>query len=92
MHSERPSTNHQQYRAPSSGRCPEYTCTWFFCPRPPHTPARWGPYQQREWVVKPELDSPERCRMKNCPYGGCLQHLTYRQIEEAIDRRLAELK
>jgi len=30
--------------------------------------------------------------MKNCPYGGCLQQLTYRQIEEAIDRRLAELK
>ena len=64
----------------------------FFCPLPPHTPVRWGPYQQKEWVVKPELDSPERCRMKNCPYGGCLQQLTYRQIEEAIDRRLAELK
>ena len=64
----------------------------FFCPLPPHTPVRWGPYQQREWVVKPELDSPERCRMKNCPYGGCLQQLTYRQIEETIDRRLAELK
>ena len=63
----------------------------FFCPLPPHTPVRWGPYQQREWVVSPDLKSPDRCRMKDCPYGGCLQQLSSSQIVEALEQRLKEL-
>ena len=63
----------------------------FFCPLPPHTPVRWGPYQQREWVVSPDLKSPDRCRMKDCPYGGCLQQLSSNQIVEALEQRLKEL-
>ena len=63
----------------------------FFCPLPPHTPVRWGPYQQREWVVSPDLKSPDRCRMKDCSYGGCLQQLSSSQIVEALEQRLKEL-
>jgi ADP-heptose:LPS heptosyltransferase len=63
----------------------------FFCPLPPHTPVRWGPYQQNEWVVSPDLKSPDRCRMKDCPYGGCLQQLSSSQIVEALEQRLKEL-
>ena len=63
----------------------------FFCPLPPHTPVRWGPYQQREWVVSPDLKSPDRCRMKDCPYGGCPQQLSSSQIVEALEQRLIEL-
>ena len=64
----------------------------FYCPLPPHTPVRWGPYQQSKWVVMPELRSPERCRMKKCPYGGCLKLLDSRQIEEALEIRLENLR
>ena len=63
----------------------------FYCPVPPHTPVRWGPYQQRHWVVTPELESPKRCRLKNCPYGGCLNMLDSIRIEEALGKRLADL-
>ena len=63
----------------------------FFCPLPPHTPVRWGPYQQSEWVVSPDLKSPDRCRMKDCPYGGCLQQLSSNQIVEALEQRVKEL-
>ena len=47
----------------------------FFCPVKPHTPQRWGPYDQQKWVVTPKLDTPEICKLKNCPHGGCLQQL-----------------
>ena len=63
----------------------------FFCPLPPHTPVRWGPYQQIEWVVSPDLKSLDRCRMKDCPYSGCLQQLSSYQIVEALEQRLKEL-
>ncbi|MDP7622450.1 MAG: glycosyltransferase family 9 protein, partial [SAR324 cluster bacterium] len=26
----------------------------FFCPAKPHTPDRWGPYDQQQWVVTPK--------------------------------------
>ena len=64
----------------------------FYCPLPPHTPVRWGPYQQSNWVVMPELKIPERCQMKKCPYGGCLKLLDSHRIEEALERRLENLK
>jgi ADP-heptose:LPS heptosyltransferase len=30
----------------------------FFCSAKPHTPKRWGPYDQQKWVVTPKLDRP----------------------------------
>ena len=56
----------------------------FFCPAKPHTPDRWGPYDQQQWVVTPDLDWPEICELKNSPHGGCLHHLSDVEITEAL--------
>ena len=56
----------------------------FFCPAKPHTPTRWGPYDQQQWVVTPNLDWPEICELKNCPYGGCLNQLSDDEITEIL--------
>ena len=64
----------------------------FFCPVKPHTPNRWGPYDQQKWVVTPKLDSPEICKLKNCPHGGCLQQLSDSEITtELCENRLMDL-
>ena len=64
----------------------------FFCPVKPHTPQRWGPYDQQKWVVTPKLESPEICKLKNCPYGGCLQLLSDSEITtELCENRLKDL-
>jgi ADP-heptose:LPS heptosyltransferase len=64
----------------------------FFCPVKPHTPHRWGPYDQQKWVVTPKLDSPETCNLKNCPYGGCLQQISDSDItSELCEKRLKDL-
>ena len=64
----------------------------FFCPAKPHTPDRWGPYDQQKWVVTPNLNGPETCQLKKCPYGGCLQKLTELEITEIVcNQRLKEL-
>ena len=64
----------------------------FFCPVKPHTPHRWGPYDQQKWVVTPKLDSPKICKLKNCPHGGCLQHLSESEITtELCEKRLKDL-
>jgi heptosyltransferase-3 len=65
----------------------------FFCPVKPHTPQRWGPYDQQKWVVTPKLDGPEICKLKNCPHGGCLQQLSDSEITtELCEKRLKDLK
>ena len=65
----------------------------FFCPTKPHTPDRWGPYNQQQWVVTPKLDGAENCQLKKCPYGGCLQKLTDLEITEVLcNQRLKELQ
>ena len=65
----------------------------FFCPAKPHTPDRWGPHDQQQWVVTPKLDGAEICQLKKCPYGGCLQKLTDLEITEVLcNQRLKELQ
>ena len=65
----------------------------FFCPAKPHTPNRWGPYDQKQWVVTPKFDGPETCQLKKCNYGGCLQKLTKLEITEVLcNQRLKELQ
>jgi hypothetical protein len=65
----------------------------FFCPAKPHTPDRWGPYDQQQWAVTPKLGGPETCQLKKCPYGGCLQKLTELEIKEVLcNQRLKELQ
>ena len=64
----------------------------FFCPAKPHTPTRWGPYDQQKWVVTPTLDSPEICKFNKCPHGGCLQQLSDSKITtELCENRLKNL-
>ena len=64
----------------------------FFCPAKPHTPIRWGPYDQQKWVVTPTLDSPEICKFNKCPHGGCLQQLSDSKITtELCENRLKDL-
>ena len=65
----------------------------FFCHAKPHTPYRWGPYNQQKWVVTPKLDWPDNCQLKKCPYGGCLQRLTELEITDVLcNQRLKDLK
>ena len=65
----------------------------FFCPAKPHTPNRWGPYDQKQWVVTPKFDGPETCQLKKCNYGGCLQKLTELEITEVLcNQRLKDLQ
>ena len=63
----------------------------FFCPARPHTPKRWGPYHQQEWVVAPDLAGFDWCQQSRCPYGGCLGELSGKEIREALERRLRGL-
>jgi len=64
----------------------------FFCPVKPHTPKRWGPYDQQKWVVSPKLEIPEICDFKKCPHGGCLQQLSDSEITaELCEKRLKDL-
>lgn len=63
----------------------------FFCPAVPHTPRRWGPYDQQEWVVTPDLGGPLRCQHKKCPHGGCLKHLKKTEMAESLERRLQHI-
>ncbi|MBC8259214.1 MAG: glycosyltransferase family 9 protein [SAR324 cluster bacterium] len=65
----------------------------FFCPAKPHTPKRWGPYDQQEWVVTPKLEWPEICELKYCPHGGCLQQLSEQRITEVLcEHRLKNIQ
>ena len=65
----------------------------FFCPTKPHTPDRWGPYDQKQWVVTPKLEGTETCQLKKCHFGGCLQKLTESEITEVLcNQRLKELQ
>tara|TARA_Y100001970_G_C14251975_1_gene872504 strand:- start:817 stop:1887 length:1071 start_codon:yes stop_codon:yes gene_type:complete len=65
----------------------------FFCPAKPHTPTRWGPYDQQNWAITPNLSYPEICNLKKCPHGGCLQKLSESEIREVLSKkRLKNLK
>ena len=65
----------------------------FFCPKKPHTPKRWGPYDQKQWVISPKLEGTETCQLKKCHFGGCLQKLTELEITDVLcNQRLKELQ
>ena len=65
----------------------------FFCPAKPHTPIRWGPYDQQKWVVTPNFNWPDVCISKDCLHGGCLKKLTDLEITEVLcEKRLTDLQ
>ena len=64
----------------------------FFCPVKPHTPIRWGPYDQQEWAITPNLNWPDVCNSKKCPHGGCLNKISDIEITEILcGKRLKEI-
>lgn len=62
----------------------------FYCPAIPFTPNRWGPYQQREWVMLPDIQEPRQCRGDACPHGGCLKLLTDEELVSRLQERLQQ--
>lgn len=63
----------------------------FYCPAPPCSPRRWGPYHQQEWVLVPDLPPCEQCRTERCPHGNCLSHLSDDRLRDTLRRRLADM-
>ena len=63
----------------------------FYCPRPPFTPKRWGPFTQPEGVLQPNLQTPKRCKFSQCPHGGCLKKLSNKQLMDFLQGRLEAL-
>lgn len=59
----------------------------FFCPVKPHTPIRWGPYNQQKWIVTPTLSWPKVCNLKKCPHGGCLKKISDLEISEVLCKK-----
>ncbi len=65
----------------------------FFCHAKPHTPTRWGPYDQKEWAITPNLNWPDVCNSNNCPHGGCLNKLSDLEISEILcEKRLKKCR
>lgn len=63
----------------------------FYCPRPPSTPKRWGPFTQPQGVLQPHVETPKRCQLKKCPHGGCLTQLSGQQLKDFLQERLRAL-
>ena len=64
----------------------------FFCPAPPCSPARWGPYFQQAWAITPPVEPCRRGRAARCPHGNCLATLSSDRLRETLARRLAYLQ
>ncbi|MEK9897077.1 MAG: glycosyltransferase family 9 protein [Burkholderiaceae bacterium] len=60
----------------------------FYCPAVPYTPDRWGPYQQREWVITSPVQGPRRCDSRRCPNGKCLELLSGVELRSRLQKRL----
>ena len=65
----------------------------FFCHAKPHTPTRWGPYDQKEWAITPNLNWPDVCNSNKCPHGGCINKLSDLEITEVLcEKKLKDLQ
>ncbi len=64
----------------------------FYCPAPPCSPRRWGPYGQEQWTVTPEVTPCRYCKVEQCPHGNCLSHIPPHRIQEIITRRWQHAK
>lgn len=64
----------------------------FYCPSDPCSPRRWGPYDQLDWVLTPEVTPCDHCRPARCPNGNCVEKISDRRIRETLARRLGELE
>lgn len=64
----------------------------YYCPSPPCSPRRWGPYGQEEWVLLPDVTPCDHCQPARCPNGNCVSQISKEQLQEMLKRRLASLK
>ncbi|RMF59256.1 MAG: lipopolysaccharide heptosyltransferase family protein [Calditrichaeota bacterium] len=60
----------------------------FYCPSPPCSARRWGPYHQLDWVITPNVEPCKDCNPKKCPHNNCLGTLDTETILEKITKRL----
>jgi len=63
----------------------------FYCPAIPCSPKRWGPYNQMESVVVPDVKPCKTCNPKKCHNGNCLEKIPWQQIKAMLEKRLAQL-
>lgn len=63
----------------------------FYCPSPPCSPRRWGPYDQLEWVLSPDVIPCAHCQPQRCAHGNCLEKLTAAELRQILLRRLAAI-
>ncbi len=63
----------------------------FYCPARSCAPQRWGAYDQLEWMLVPEVQPCQRCKIDRCPNGNCLEKLERAMIITALRRRLEQL-
>lgn len=64
----------------------------YYCPSPPCSPRRWGPYGQEEWVLLPNVTPCNHCQPARCPNGNCVSQISEKELQEMLSRRLASLK
>ncbi len=63
----------------------------FYCPAIPCSPRRWGPYNQLEWAITPDISPCKTCNPAHCPHGNCLEKLPQTVIHDALHRRFQSL-
>lgn len=63
----------------------------FYCPADPCSPRRWGPYDQLDWVLTPDVTPCDHCRPARCPHGNCVEKISARRIREMLAKRLEKL-
>jgi ADP-heptose:LPS heptosyltransferase len=61
----------------------------FYCPSPPCSPRRWGPYGQLEWVLTPDVVPCAHCKPQRCMHGNCLEKMPASALRAILQRRLA---
>jgi heptosyltransferase-3 len=62
----------------------------FYCPAIPCSPRRWGPYNQNQSVLQPDIEPCKTCNPRKCPHGNCLESIKWEDIRKLLDKRLNE--
>ncbi len=59
----------------------------FYCPATPCSPRRWGPYYRRDSVLLPDIEPCKSCNSEKCPYGNCLELISWERIQALLDQQ-----
>jgi heptosyltransferase-2 len=60
----------------------------FYCPAIPCSPERWGPYNQKDSIITPDIIPCKSCNIDKCPYGNCLNLISWSDIQKRLERLL----